>query len=71
MSLASIQQYVTHLSWPVKQVAMATLDAGALVAILWIRFTLRLGEHFVPSGQQITLMALGPVVALPVFASMG
>lgn len=54
-----------------KRVILMTVDVSILLAALWISYSLRLGVRFVPSASQLLLMALAPVVALPVFIRMG
>lgn len=55
----------------VKRLILIGFDACALFAVLWISYSLRLGTSFSPQPVQLGLMALAPVVALPVFYSMG
>lgn len=56
-------------SW--KRLILMAFDAAAIVFVLWLSYSLRLGTHFLPSSKQLLLMALAPVVALPVFYRMG
>ena len=39
--------------------------------MLWLSYSLRLGTQFRPTPTQIALMALAPLVALPVFLRFG
>lgn len=54
-----------------KRIILMTFDAATIIFVLWLSYYLRLGTTFRPSGQQVALMALAPVVAIPVFYSMG
>jgi len=62
---------VRGLSRRSKRLILIGFDACALFLILWISYSLRLGASFNPRPVQLGLMALGPIVALPVFYSMG
>ncbi|WDR05880.1 nucleoside-diphosphate sugar epimerase/dehydratase [Devosia rhodophyticola] len=46
-------------------------DVVALLLVLWLSYSLRLGTRFVPDDSQLALMALAPIVALPIFVRMG
>jgi FlaA1/EpsC-like NDP-sugar epimerase len=46
-------------------------DVIALVLVLWLAYRLRLGEPFVPNPTQFGLMALAPIIAVPIFIRMG
>jgi FlaA1/EpsC-like NDP-sugar epimerase len=54
-----------------KRLILLTFDACALFLVLWIAYSLRLGTSFSPQPVQLGLMALAPVVALPVFYTLG
>ena len=54
-----------------KSSILASFDAFALVAILWLSFQLRLGTTFQPSLFQWVLILLAPLVALPIFLRLG
>ena len=56
-------------SW--KRVLMMIFDALAIIFVLWLSYSLRLGTRFMPSPKQLSLMALAPLVAIPVFYSLG
>jgi FlaA1/EpsC-like NDP-sugar epimerase len=54
-----------------KRLILLGFDAWALFLVLWISYSLRLGTSFSPQPIQLGLMALAPIVALPVFYAMG
>jgi Predicted nucleoside-diphosphate sugar epimerases len=56
-------------SW--KRLMLMAFDAVAIVLVLWLSYSLRLGTHFTPSNKQLFLMTLAPIVALPIFYRMG
>jgi FlaA1/EpsC-like NDP-sugar epimerase len=69
--LRRFRDRVSGLSRGAKLLIMAGFDALALVFVLWLSFSLRLGGPFAPSEAHIVLMLLAPVLALPVFYRMG
>lgn len=54
-----------------KSLVLVAFDALALVGVLWLSYQLRLGGTFRPNAAQLTLMALAPAVALPIFLRFG
>jgi FlaA1/EpsC-like NDP-sugar epimerase len=46
-------------------------DVLALIAVLWLSFSLRLNSFFIPNLEQALLMLAAPAIALPVFVRMG
>lgn len=53
-----------------KRVALMAFDALALLGVLWVSFVLRLGG-FSPTAPHIVLIALAPVIAIPIFIRLG
>ena len=66
-----LRRLAQDLPRPWKRLILMAFDAAAIVFVLWLSYSLRLGTHFLPSSKQLLLMALAPVVALPVFYRMG
>lgn len=62
---------VHRLSRRSKLLVLVSFDAVALLFVLWVAYSARLGVSFSPEPVQLTLMALAPAVALPVFYVMG
>ena len=54
-----------------KQGLMLLADALLLIFAVWASYALRLGEWFVPNRSQLVLMAVAPLLAMPVFLKMG
>lgn len=54
-----------------KQGLMLLADALLLVFAVWASYALRLGEWFIPNRSQLVLMAVAPLLAMPVFLKMG
>lgn len=66
-----LRRLAQDLPRPWKRLILMAFDAAAIIFVLWLSYSLRLGTHFLPSSKQLLLMALAPVVALPVFYRMG
>lgn len=56
---------------PFKQGAMVGIDILLLLFAVWAAYALRLGEWFLPNSRQAALMAVAPLLALPVFIKSG
>lgn len=54
-----------------KKMLFVCFDFVALIAVLWLSFSLRLNHLFVPNAEQALLMLAAPVIALPIFVRMG
>ena len=54
-----------------KKLLFVCFDVLALLALLWLSFSLRLNHFFVPNIEQTLLMLAAPAIALPVFIRMG
>ena len=66
----------TILEFPrnLKRLIALSLDLVLLPLALWISFSLRLGEFYVPRGDEadfIYLFAAAPLVAVPIFIKLG
>lgn len=64
---------VFFLSWPrpAKVMAVMLLDAALAVAATWAAFSLRLDVLHVPRGDERSVYALAPILAIPIFVRMG
>ena len=69
--LGRVRDFLNSLPRAAKVAILMVFDAAALVGVLWLGYQLRLGGTFNPTTAQLWLMALAPVVALPVFWVMG
>ncbi len=54
-----------------KRAVLIGFDAIALWLVMWLSYSLRLGPEFRPTTMQIGLMAVAPLIALPVFLRFG
>jgi FlaA1/EpsC-like NDP-sugar epimerase len=50
---------------------MLVTDAILLVFAVWAAYSVRLGEWYSPNWSQMLLMAVAPVLAVPIFLRMG
>jgi FlaA1/EpsC-like NDP-sugar epimerase len=66
-----LRRSARDLSRPWKRVVTIGFDVVALVFVLWLSYRLRLGDPFVPTVTQLGLMALAPLIAVPIFIRMG
>jgi FlaA1/EpsC-like NDP-sugar epimerase len=69
--LNRIRDKLNSLPRRVKSLILVAFDATALMGVLWLSYTLRLGGAFVPTDIQLLLMAFAPAIALPVFLRFG
>lgn len=58
-------------SRPLKRVISITVDIIAVMASLWLAFSLRLGEFYSAPQQQLWIFVLAPIIAVPVFIKFG
>lgn len=56
---------------PLKRAVLMASDALGLTVAVWLAYSVRLGEPFVPVGKQWLLLFAAPLIALPVFAGLG
>lgn len=54
-----------------KKLLFVCFDVLALIAMLWLSFSLRLNHFFAPNLEQALLMLAAPAIALPIFVRMG
>jgi FlaA1/EpsC-like NDP-sugar epimerase len=67
----SLAEWFLGRSRPLKRVISISVDIIAVVASLWLAFSLRLGEFYSPPQQQFWIFLLAPVIAVPVFIKFG
>lgn len=66
-----VRRTASGLQRPWKRALTIVFDFVALLAMLWLSYRLRLGSPFMPSPIQLGLMALAPMIAIPIFIRMG
>lgn len=62
---------VAELPRGAKKLLFVCFDVLALIATLWLSFSFRLNQLFVPNLEQALLMLAAPAIALPIFVRMG
>ena len=62
-----------NLSRRNKQTLMVLFDSGAVIASIFLAFSLRLGYFYYPTGNNnlLLIMIASPILALPIFAVFG
>jgi len=72
MKIEKIAEKFINLPRFYKQSLIAVTDSLLLVSALWLAFSLRLGELFIPSSENIIwLFVTAPLIAIPVFTRFG
>ena len=69
--LGKIRDALSGLPRGTKRVVLIGFDILALLFALWLSFTIRLGSSFNPTVYHWLLIALAPVLAIPVFVRLG
>lgn len=55
----------------IKRFIILAVDFIAIVIALWLAFSLRYGEFYLPPKQQLWIFLLAPVIAIPIFIQAG
>lgn len=63
--------YLATMPRAFKQGTLLTIDITLLLFAAWAAYAIRLGEWFIPNFWQALLMAIAPLLALPIFAKNG
>lgn len=72
MRIENIKKVFSSLSRLHKQIIIAGTDSVLLIAALWLSFSLRLGELYIPHNPTISWMFLViPLLATPIFIRFG
>lgn len=62
---------IANMPRPIKHALMLAFDTVVLSGSVWLAYSLRLGQWHSPSSQQWLLIALAPIVSIPIFIRMG
>ncbi len=62
---------VLNLPRYAKRLIVCSVDLVLLPTALWVSFSLRLGEFYVPKGDIIYLFLAAPIIAIPIFIRFG
>lgn len=71
MTLSKLRDGLSGLPRRWKQAILIGFDTLALLGVLWLSFTIRLGGTFTPTDAHLLLMLLAPLLAVPVFVRLG
>jgi FlaA1/EpsC-like NDP-sugar epimerase len=63
--------WILNLQRPARQFFLGLLDVGLLFFSVWVAYAIRVDGAFIPTQQEWSMMALAPLVALPIFWRMG
>lgn len=63
--------YLATMPRGFKQGTLLAIDIALLLFAAWAAYAIRLGEWFVPNLRQVLLIAIAPMLALPIFARNG
>ncbi|WP_284392532.1 polysaccharide biosynthesis protein [Devosia yakushimensis] len=66
-----MRSWLGELPRPAKRVVLITFDALVLAGAVWISYSLRYSSFFQPGPRQWIVIAVAPVVAIPIFIRMG
>ena len=54
-----------------KLIILISTDVFVIVTSLWMAFSLRWGELYIPKNHEWYLFAVAPIIAIPIFARFG
>lgn len=66
-----ISQWFLSRSRTVKRLIIISADIVVAVSALWMAFSLRYGELYIPPSQQLWIFALAPIIVIPIFIQFG
>ncbi|OYW97955.1 MAG: polysaccharide biosynthesis protein, partial [Rhizobiales bacterium 32-66-8] len=66
-----MRTWLATLPRPAKRLLLVVFDIVILAAAVWISYALRYSAFFVPRPQQWLVIAIAPVIAIPIFVRMG
>ncbi|WP_417307908.1 polysaccharide biosynthesis protein [Devosia sp.] len=69
--LQQIRDVLSALQRGPKRLILIAFDLLALFGALWLSFQVRLGGSFSPTTPHLALMALAPLIAIPIFIRLG
>ncbi|MFT5453229.1 MAG: FlaA1/EpsC-like NDP-sugar epimerase, partial [Enterobacterales bacterium] len=67
----SVRQWFLQRSRSVKRIISVSVDVVVVVLALWLAFSLRYSELYLPSPEQLWVFLLPPVLAIPIFIRFG
>ena len=66
-----VTNQILQLPRNIKRLIVLSVDLIILPFALWVSFSLRLGEFYIPRGEVIYLFLVLPVIAVPIFVRVG
>lgn len=69
--LSRLRDRLSALPRAAKQIILIAFDCVALVSVLWLSFSIRLGADFTPTLAHWALIFVAPLLAIPVFIRLG
>ncbi len=69
--ISQLLNHLIELKRPTKRFLLFGMDLILVPAVLWLSFSIRLGEFYQPPVQQIWIFIAAPVIALPIFIRFG
>ncbi|HIL78985.1 MAG TPA: polysaccharide biosynthesis protein, partial [Methylococcales bacterium] len=69
--MKTLAYWFLNLSRYTKAGILISIDFVFAIFALWLAFSLRLGELYIPTGNIWILFAVSPVLAVPIFLRMG
>lgn len=69
--LSKISNWFLSRSRNVKRFITLAVDFIVIIIALWLAFSLRHGEFYLPPQQQLWIFLLAPIVAIPIFIQAG
>lgn len=71
ISVNTLRTTLINLPRPLKRAALICFDFVGLAAAIWLSYCLRYNTMFIPGVRQFTIIAAGPIIAIPIFVRMG
>jgi len=66
-----LAHWFIDLSRQHKLIILITTDIFIVLTSLWMAFSLRWGELYIPKGNEWYLFVATPIIAIPIFARLG
>ena len=67
----SVRQWFIQHPRSIKRIISLCVDVIVIILVLWLAFSLRYSEFYVPSPEQLWVFLLAPVLAIPIFIQFG
>ncbi|HAQ50221.1 MAG TPA: polysaccharide biosynthesis protein, partial [Gammaproteobacteria bacterium] len=64
-------QWLMLRSRAMKQLILMLLDIAVIIFSLWLAFSLRYSQWYIPPEKQYWIFAFAPIIAIPIFSYFG